>query len=385
VTERNKHHVSKSELYLEFKVGPLHFCVPVHEVEAIRSPAEIKLIPVSETMMACSFNHEGRTVTMIDMHSKFGLPFSVNKNRTHIILATVENKLKGFWVDRAINVVPLSSFEKDKSTPRPLICAFFSFLLRDQEVVLQTSFHRLCKCQGSDLNWIAGDKAKEEAPPDERVEPVTNKKSDSSTSEGVTRAEKISRLPKPKSPSASSKNKKNKNKKNRRKASAANKKTTDERRKNKPAAVISLAAISARANSKNRQKPDIAVPADSVTIAPMARIYNNQVVSISAHRNKIVNRTKYLFDNKLNNKLESKLRNLPNNKPESKKNALLFLVMILLVIVALGWGIGYLMSVNTSGRIEKAGSGLSGAGLAIYVSTLLPFESEKFSEISKAE
>lgn len=249
-----------------------------------------------------------------------------------------------------------------------MICAFFSFLLRDQEVVLQTSFHRLCKCQGSDLNWIAGDKAKEEAQLDERVESVTNKDSDSSKSAGVTRAEKISHLPNPKLPSTSSKNKKNK--KNRRKASAANKKTTGECRKNKPAEVISLAAISARANSKNRQKPDIAVPADSVTITPMERVYNNRVASISAHRNKIVNRTKYLFDNKL----ESNLRNLPNNKPENKKNALLFLVMILLAIVALGWSIGYLLSVNMSSTIESAHSGLSGSDAAFYVSTIVPIE-----------
>jgi chemotaxis signal transduction protein len=103
--------------------------VPVHELEAIRSPAEMQVVPVSETVMACSFNNRGRSVTVIDMHSKFGLQFSVNKNRTHIIIATVENELKGFWLDRAINVVPLSSFEKDNSGTRSLSSAFFSFLL----------------------------------------------------------------------------------------------------------------------------------------------------------------------------------------------------------------------------------------------------------------
>lgn len=366
MTEHNKHHVSKSELYLEFKVGPLHFCVPVHEVEAIRSPAEIKLIPVSETVMACSFNHQGRTVSVIDLHSKFGLPFSVNKNRTHIILATVENKLKGFWVDRAINVVPLSSFEKDKSSTRPLICAFFSFLLRDREVVLQTSFHRLSKCQGSDLSWIAGDKAKEEAQHDEQVEPVTNENSVSSTGAEVTQAENVSSLPQPELPFTRSKNKKNKNKKNRRKASAANKKTADDVRKSKPAAVISLAEISARANNKNRKNPDIAEPADSATIEPTIRAYNNRVASISAHRNKKVNRTEYL----LNNKSERRLK----NKSENKKQTLLFLIMVVLAIVALGWSIGYLLSVNMGSRIESAHSGLSGSDLAFYITTIMPIE-----------
>lgn len=300
-------------------------------------------MPVSETVMACSFNHQGRNVTVIDMHSKFGLPFMVNKNRTHIILATVENKLKGFWVDRAINVVPLSSFEKDRSSPRPLICAFFSFLLRDREVVLQTSFHRLCKCQGSDLSWIAGDKAKAEVPPDARLEPVTNEDSDSSTGAGVTQAEKVSSLLNPELPSTSSKNKKN-----RRKASAANKKTAGEARKNKSAPVISLSTISARANSKNRQKPDIAEPAESAATAPTIRVYNNRVASISTHRNRMLSRTRQGLNNrsynKSNNKSESRLINWPKNKPENKKHALLFLA-----IVALGWSMGYLLSVNMGG------------------------------------
>lgn len=323
MTDHNKHHVSKTELYLEFKVGLLHFCVPVHEVEAIRSPAEMKVVPVSETVVACSFNHQGRSVTVIDMHSKFGLPFMVNKNRTHIILAKVEDKLKGFWVDRAINVVPLSSFEKDKNSSRPLICAFFSFLLRDRETVLQTSFDRLFKCQGSDLSWVVCDKAKQEVQHEERVEPVKNEDSDSMVSAEVTPTEAVISESQQVLPFTSKKNK------NKKKASAGNKKAAGEPGKNKPAPIISLAAISARANSKSRQNTDIAVPVESATIAPTTRPCSNRVVSLSAQRNKIVNRTKHGF----------------NNKAENKKHALLFLVVAILVIVALGWIIGYLLSV----------------------------------------
>lgn len=205
MTEHNKHHVSKTEAYLEFKVGPLHFCVPVHEVEAIRSPAKMKVVPVSETVMACSFNHQGRSVTVVDMHSKFGLQFSVNKSRTHIILATVENELKGFWVDRAINVMLLSSFEKDKNGARALSSAFSRFLLRDRESVLQTSFNRLFKCQASNLSWVAGDKMKREVQPDELIEPVTNEDSDSSISAEVIREKIIINMPQPELPFTSNK------------------------------------------------------------------------------------------------------------------------------------------------------------------------------------
>ncbi len=305
----------------------------------------MKVVPVSETVMAYSFNHQGRSVTVIDMHSKFGLPFSVNKNKTHIILATVENELKGFWVDKAINVVLLSSFEKDKSGPRPLSSAFSRFLLRDRESVLQTSFNRLFKCQGSDLSWIAGDKTKEKVQPDELIEPVTNEDSGSSISAEVIREKIISNVLQPDLPFTSNKNK------NSNKASAANTKTAGELRKNKPAPVISLAEISARLNSKNRQR----LQADNTTIASTTRAYSNRVLSISAHKNKIANRRGYDLNNKPDNKSENRLRN--------KRHALLLLVM--LAIIALGWGIGYLMSVNMNGRIDSMYSSLSVSGSAL--------------------
>jgi hypothetical protein len=131
--------------------------------------------------------------------------------------------------------------------------------------VLQTSFHLLCKCQNSDIRGIAGNKAKAEVQPDELIEPVTNEDSDSLISAELTQTETASNVSQPELLFISNKNK------NSNKASATNKKTAGEVGKNKPAAVISLAAISARVSRKNRQKPDIAVPADSTAIAPTTR------------------------------------------------------------------------------------------------------------------
>ncbi|MDA3870457.1 MAG: hypothetical protein PF589_11095 [Gammaproteobacteria bacterium] len=91
------------------------------------------------------------------------------------------------------------------------------------------------------------------------------------------------------------------------------------------------------------------------------------------------------LNNKPDNKSESGLKSEPKNKPENKKHTLFFLVMVMLAIVALGWSIGYLMSVNLSSRIESPYSGLSGSGQAFYIATLLPLKSEKFSEVFKAE
>lgn len=144
------------ETHLEFKVGPLHFCASALEVVAIISPPKMVHVPLSTDIIASCFNYHDETVTVLSMYSKFGLPLTRSENKTHIILARVDGGLKGFWVDQAIDIVPLENFEAcDDYYP----CegkAYSNFLTRDKEIVLQTTFQRLYECNRSNLNWIAG-------------------------------------------------------------------------------------------------------------------------------------------------------------------------------------------------------------------------------------
>ena len=144
------------ETHLEFKVGPLHFCASALEVVAIISPPKMVHVPLSTDIIASCFNYHDETVTVLSMYSKFGLPLTRSEDKTHIILARVDGGLKGFWVDQAIDIVPLDSFEAcDDYYP----CegkAYSNFLTRDKEIVLQTTFQRLYECNRSNLNWIAG-------------------------------------------------------------------------------------------------------------------------------------------------------------------------------------------------------------------------------------
>ena len=142
------------EIQLEFKVGPLRFCAPAFEVEAIMSPPKMVHVPLGSDVVASCFNHQGRTVTVISLHNKFGLPFTLNENKTHIILATVGDDLKGFWVDQAIDIAPLSDFQRNDDYYLKVDKAYSNFLLRGDDIILQTSFDRLDKCDRSNLNWI---------------------------------------------------------------------------------------------------------------------------------------------------------------------------------------------------------------------------------------
>ncbi|MDH3342166.1 MAG: chemotaxis protein CheW, partial [Gammaproteobacteria bacterium] len=141
-------------LLLEFKVGPLFFCVPTLDIEAIISPPEIIHIPLSSNVIAGCFNYKGRTVTVLSMHNKFGLPLNLEKKMTHILLATVGDELRGFWVDTAIGIADKSDFQEVEDYAPQDIKAYSNFLTRDQDIYLQTTFERLYHCAASDLNWL---------------------------------------------------------------------------------------------------------------------------------------------------------------------------------------------------------------------------------------
>ena len=143
------------EIHLEFKVGPLHFCASVLEVEAIISPPRMIHVPLSEHVVVGCFDHQGRTVTVLSMHNKFGLPFTLKEKETHIILATVDKELKGFWVDQAIDIIQLNTFDNHEEYYTNKRKAYSNFLTRGEEIILQTSFQRLHRCDSSNLSWLA--------------------------------------------------------------------------------------------------------------------------------------------------------------------------------------------------------------------------------------
>lgn len=147
--------VLKDEALLEFTVGPFRFCAPALDVEAIISPPDMIQVPLSTDIVAGCFVHQNRTVTVLSMHNKFGLPFTRNENETHIILATVDNGLKGFWVDQAIEVMQLNSLNNITDYYLHEDKAYSSFLARDEDILLKTSFQRLYRCARSRLYWTA--------------------------------------------------------------------------------------------------------------------------------------------------------------------------------------------------------------------------------------
>lgn len=143
------------EVYLEFKVGPLSFCASALDVVAIISPPKMVNVPINLDVMASCFNYHNETVTVLSMHNKFGLPFTREIDRTHIILVRIDNDLKGFWVDQAIDIMPPSVFGTSEDYYPCEGKAYSNFLTRNDEIILETTFKRLYLCDKSSLHWIA--------------------------------------------------------------------------------------------------------------------------------------------------------------------------------------------------------------------------------------
>ena len=145
---------SNNKTQLEFKIGPLLFCAPALEVVAIISPPKIIQIPLSSNVIAGCFNYQGETATILSLHNKFGLPFTLEKKMSHIILANVHGELNGFWVDIALDVSSADNFQSIADYAPNEKKAYANFMTRGDEIFLQTSFQRLHDCDRSDLNWL---------------------------------------------------------------------------------------------------------------------------------------------------------------------------------------------------------------------------------------
>lgn len=311
----------------------MHFCAPVTEVEIIISPPKMSVVPINAGAMVSCFNHRGRTATVIDLHSKFGLPFKCDKNRTHIILATVENELKGFWVDRAIDIAPLSSFEKDNSDSRPLSNAYFDFLLRDQEIILQTSFLQLFKCQGADLIWVPDYETVEDAQPDAMEEPVTTESSESTTDAEETQTETTCHEQQVESPVSTAQSCVDDSSN----INPGSRQTADEVEQDKLIPFVNRAAIRQSAHGSNRYHPG-----------------STRVESLYTHEHKLENSAEQRLNIRPEKISQIESQNNPacnfksklNNKAGNEKHKFIWPATAMLAMLALGFTLDYLMNIS---------------------------------------
>lgn len=140
---------------IEFRVGPYTFCAPAIDVEAIIQPPEMTPVPLGSKLVAGCFVYQGRTATVICLNTKLGITVDrqEQRNESHIILSEVNDGLKGFWVDKAKDIEQLEVLNVVPDFCTHELKAYDGFLLRKNDILLQTTFERLYRCARSRMHW----------------------------------------------------------------------------------------------------------------------------------------------------------------------------------------------------------------------------------------
>lgn len=132
----------KSSL-LTFQIGPYCFCAPAVDVEAIITMPDIRSLPFAPNSVAGLFLHRGQIATVISMRRKFGLKEQRDKGSDQLIMSRINSSLKGFWVDKVLDIIPCSRLSWSTVSALSPMTAFDKFGLKEDEILLATTFVQL--------------------------------------------------------------------------------------------------------------------------------------------------------------------------------------------------------------------------------------------------
>lgn len=135
----------KTTTLLIFQVGPYSFCVSAMEVESIISPPPITTIPFAPKSVAGTCLFHEKTALVISLHQKFGLKRNGDKKNDQLIVTQLKSGLAAFRVDTVHDVTTLTDlqWEKISTVHNNNNNVFDRFLLKDDHVILHTSFEAL--------------------------------------------------------------------------------------------------------------------------------------------------------------------------------------------------------------------------------------------------
>lgn len=135
--------IAEQEPLLIFRVGGVTCCAPVRDVDSIVIPQPMNNIPGQASDIAGVFQYRSHTVSVVKLHTKFGLPDLVDQSKGRIIMAYTHHGLTGFWADDIEEIT--SGYEVDFSTPPKFVGGnvFDKTLIWKDRMVLHTDFDRL--------------------------------------------------------------------------------------------------------------------------------------------------------------------------------------------------------------------------------------------------
>jgi purine-binding chemotaxis protein CheW len=109
--------VSTEDLKLiVFQLADKEYAIPVNQVRSIEKLQYITRVPKTPAYVKGVINLRGVVTPIIDLRSKFELPFCEDSESTRIIIAALQDKEVGLIVDAANDVLDVS---RDSIEPPP--------------------------------------------------------------------------------------------------------------------------------------------------------------------------------------------------------------------------------------------------------------------------
>jgi purine-binding chemotaxis protein CheW len=109
--------VSTEDLKLiVFQLADKEYAIPVNQVRSIEKLQYITRVPKTPAYVKGVINLRGVVTPIIDLRSKFELPFCEDSESTRIIIAALQDKEVGLIVDAANDVLDVS---RDNIEPPP--------------------------------------------------------------------------------------------------------------------------------------------------------------------------------------------------------------------------------------------------------------------------
>ena len=127
-----------------FNVAACHLAAPAAEVERIIVAPRIRPLPQAPPSIIGVVPHRGQIYRVISLRRKFGLeagPPSPSKGQ--LILTRLPAGLTAFLVDEVVDVLPAADFIRQPLSPHSPMDFFNAFLLREEQILLHTTFAQM--------------------------------------------------------------------------------------------------------------------------------------------------------------------------------------------------------------------------------------------------
>jgi len=126
-----------------FNVAPYGLCAPAAEVEGIIVVPHIRPLPQAPPSTIGVVQHRGQVYRVISLRRKLGLESGPPLLEGQLILTRLAVGLTAFLVDEVVDVRPAEDFVRQPLSPHSPMDFFDAFLLRDEQIMLHTTFTQM--------------------------------------------------------------------------------------------------------------------------------------------------------------------------------------------------------------------------------------------------